>query len=427
MSGAVWRSRRFLSAPFMKQAGSARLFHVFQRPGYPWLWGSVLFDSTGRILEIMALGWLALLLTDSPFWVGMAAGARGLGTMSFGLFSGIMVDRWDRRRIVMASQALSLLAGLALGLLVLLDLIELWQLMVGAFFQGVSLALSMPGRNALTYDLVGRRALLNAMAANFVAFQVTRMVSPTVGGLLIDTVGVAGCYLLIVGAYGTGLLALLRVKAPPRQVQPHGRAWRQLVDLMVHVRHHSSVRSLVLMSVVMEVFAFSHMFMLPVFARDVLDVGGLGLGVLMTAFGVGALAASLFVALLGGTPAKGLLLVTAASGFGLFLILFSLSPWFILSVLLLTLVGACSAVFDTLLGTLLQILVPDELRGRLLGMYAFTFGLGPVGGVQAGAIAGVLGAPVAVGLGGILVLANALRLLPLGRRLRSEAEGKPAP
>ncbi|MBI4233528.1 MAG: MFS transporter [Chloroflexi bacterium] len=398
-------------------AEGPRFLLAFRHTGYPWFWGNVLAVSSASTLEVMAQGWLVLEITDSPLWVGIAAGLRGLSTLLFSLPGGVLADRVDRRRLLAVGQGVNGLVALALAMLTLTGAIQLWHILVAAFLYGTVMAMLWPARNALVFDLVGRRALLNANAANFMAMSAMRIVSPLAGGLLIAATGVSSAYFLICTAYAIALGLLVRV---PRQLGgPQGGqpVLGVLQGAIESAFRPGVLRSLLFMSLLTEVFGFSYHFMLPVMARDVLRVGASGLGLLTSAGGAGGLAATLLVASLGDVRWKGVLLVAAAAGFGLFLVLFAASPWFPLSLVLLGMAAAMAATYDTALGTLLQSIVPDRMRGRTMGLYVFTFGFTPLGGFQAGAIAGFLGAPIAIAVGGALVVANALRLLPLARQL----------
>ncbi|MFQ5861176.1 MAG: MFS transporter [Dehalococcoidia bacterium] len=401
----------------LKQAGQARLFHAFQHTGYPWFWVTILFGWSSWSVELLVQGWLVLELTDSPFWVGVAAALRGVGMLVTGIPGGTLADQLNRRTIIHITLVLNGAVALTLGLLVLSGRVELWHLLMGSLLTGMSTAVYMPTRNTLILDLVGKEALFNANAAGFLALHFTRLVSPAIGGLLIASVGPEACYFFIVATYGAASLSLLKVRVPRRVAQAREAIWSSIRYGLGYALKSPTLRSLLLLSAAVEVFAFSHMYLLPVMARDVLQVGPSGLGFLMSAGGLGALLASLTMAGLGDVQKKGVLLLLAAGGMGLFLLLFSASPWFLLSMVLMAAVWAAAVSYDIAMNTLLLSLATEEVRGRVMGLYLFTIGMNPVGGFQAGAIATLLGAPMAIAIGGGIVVVNAVRLLPLGRRL----------
>ena len=411
-----------LPAGGKKRAGAPRLFRAFDTRAYRWLWTDILLASMGRTAEMLAQGWLVLLVTDSALWVGVVSGLRGVGTVGFGFVGGVIVDRVDRRKALMGSQLFPAVVALTIGLLVMTDHIELWHLLVASVAQGMMQAVGMPARNALTYDVVGRRGLLNALALNMMAFNGSRIVGGLVAGVLIDTVGVEGVYFLMAAtmAGGVGVLLLMGGSYLPSGAREP--MWRNARDGLTYVWSNGPVRSLLLMSLLMEAFAFSYHVMLPVMARDELEVEGLGFGLLAAATGVGALVSTAMVAYLGDVRSKGRLVAVTGGGFGLFLVVFALTPLlpfsFVFAIVALLLVGAMSMAYDATMGALLQLLVPDAVRGRIMGLYVFTFGFTPLGGFVAGAVAGVLGAPIAIGLGGGIVVAYVLGHLKPTSRIR---------
>ena len=401
-----------------KQTALLRLFPAFSAPQFRWLWGNNVLASMGRSMEMLTLGWLVLIETDSPLWVGMVAGLRGMGQVGFGLFGGVIADRTDRRKALILAQCLVALAALLLGLLVVTDNIALWSILVVALLQGTLSAVAMPLNNALIFDTVGKERLLNAMAARITAFNLARIVGAVIAGTLITTVSVGGCYLFIAGTYFFSPLFLLLMRGTYRTATQQEPIWRNARQGVSYAWRSGPLRSLLLVSVLMETFAFSYHIMLPVMARDVLHVGASGLGYLSAAGGTGALMGALTVASLGDFRWKGPLMMITAGMAGLFLLLFALSPWFAVSLVLVACVGASLMTFDATIATLLQLLSSDVMRGRIMGLYALTFGFTPLGGFLAGAIAGILGAPLAVGLGGVIILLSAARMLQPMSRVR---------
>ena len=291
------------------------------------------------------------------------------------------------------------------------------------------MAVSMPARNALTFDIVGKERLVNALALNMMALNITRIVGALVAGILIDTVGMEVVYFMISGSLAVAgvFLAFMEGSYPPTGA--HEPVWRNAREGIVHVWHNRPVRSLLSLSLLMEGFAFSYHVMLPVMARDVLHVAGTGFGVLAAVGGIGALVSTAVVAYLGDFRSKGRMVIMTAGGFGLFLVLFALSPAlplsFAVALVALLLVGAMSMAYDTTMGALLQLLVPDEVRGRVMGLYVLTFGFTPLGGFVAGAVASLVGVPIAVGLGGGVVMGYVLgRVRPISRIREAETPAK---
>ena len=403
-----------------KQAGLSRLFLAFGSRSYRWLWANSVLASMGRMTEMLVQGWLVLLVTDSAFWVGASAGLRGVGTVGFGLIGGVIVDRMDRRKVLLGTQLLGAAVALAVVLLIIADMVQLWHLLVVAVLQGVMMAVAMPARNSLTYDIVGKERLVNALALNMMALNITRSVGALIAGIMIDSVGVGGVYLMISGtlALASVVLGFMGGDYPPTGA--HEPVWRNAREGVAYVWHNRPVRSLLSLSLLVEGFAFSFHVMLPVMARDVLHVGGTGFGVLASVGGIGALVSTAVVAYMGDFRSIARMVVMTAGGFGLFLVVFALSPVtpfsFAVALVALLLVGAMSMAYDTTMGALLQLLVPDAVRGRVMGLYVLTFGFTPLGGFFAGAVASFVGAPIAVGLGGGVVVGYVVgRVRPMSR------------
>ena len=399
-----------------------RSFLAFHSPGFRWLWANTVFDSIYRTVDIIAQGWLVLAITDSPFWVGAAASTRGVSMLLVSPFAGVLADRLDRRNLLRGLQAFqATIAGL-IAYLIIVDGLELWHIMLLSFLSGSALTLSMTVRWTLTMDLVGRSTLLNANAANFMAFSSVQIVSSAFGGWIMSVFGVGSAYLLIGASLAVAVVITFMVPSVATQERLRGSPWRDFRDGAALVLENPALRSMFYLATVMGLFAYSYNYLLPIMARDVLQVGATGLGFLASAGGIGSLVAILVVVNLGNIKAEGRLLVFGAMGFGAFLILFAASPWFLLSLVLVAAAKGCAMVYDSMITTLLQTNAPDQMRGRVMSSYALTFGVTPIGGLQAGAIAGVLGAPLAIGIGAAAVCAYSLRMTRLLSRFQREEE-----
>lgn len=358
---------------------------------------------------MLALGWLVLIETDSPFWVGMVAGLRGLGQVSFGVLGGVIADRIDRRSGLICTQGLIASIALVLGALILVGFINLWVILLLSFLQGLFMAFNMTLNNSLIGDVVGMRRLLNAMSARLTAFNVARLIGSALAGVIIVNAGIAECYIVLGSVSLFGSLLLFPVRSLNRitvETEPLLQNARKGVLFAVR---NPLLRSLLLMSVLMEMFGFSYHIMLPVIARDVLHVGASGLGLLGAFGGAGAIFGTIAVASLRDVTAKGVILVSTATFAGVFLICFAFSPWIIISLVLAGCIGAMLMAYDANMATLLQLLSPEDMRGRIMGIYAFTFGFTPLGGFLGGVLATIFGAPFAIAMGGGVITLYALR------------------
>ena len=383
----------------------------------------------GMVMFFMVHGWLALTLTDSPFWVGATAGMQGLGLLSSSIFVGVLVDRLDRVKLLAAGQILETAMLLGLAVLILSGHAQLWQVLVIGFLDGLAISVRMPARMALTLDLVGRERLLTATAANFAAMTIMGIAAPLLAGVVVSTADIGWAYVIMGAVYCAAALVLLglKVEAPRRgTVGETSSPWSDLKQGFRYVFTAPLVRALILMALVNEVFGWAHEPMLPVMARDELNVGAVGLGYLLAAASGGGLVATLVLSSLGDVKEKGRLLVGGHGGFGLFLVLFAASTWFPLSMALLALAYAVVVMYETAIITLLQTVVPDEMRGRVLSFQVFAWGFTGVSGFHTGAIASALGAPVAIAIGGGVLILNAARLAGRTSRFRGEVPAEEA-
>ena len=357
----------------------------------------------GTWMQNVAQGWLVLELTNSPFYVGLVSALGSLGVLVLTIYAGIVADRVNKHRLVILTQALSMLPAFALAVLVQTRSVTVWHVAGLAGFLGLVNAFDVPARQAFIVELVGKKDLMNAIALNSSAFNAARVVGPAVAGALIGALGVGVCFFLNGLSYLAVIAGLLAMRLPPYIPHPAPGSWAGLREVVAFIWSDRRVFALVILMGLLSVFGFPYLVMMPVFARDVLHRGATGYGVMMTAVGLGALAGALAIALFGHHIRKGPTLVFAGTSFGVLLVTFALSKLYALSVALLALTGGTMIVNNALANTLIQTIVPDELRGRLMGFYAFVFiGLAPIGSFQLGTLAEHIGTPAAVALGGAI-------------------------
>ena len=395
----------------------SRISLAFEVPGYTWLWLNALFTAATFTVETLSQGWLMLLLTNSPFWVGLAAGLRGASQAVFSIPSGSFADRMDRRRILIVTQGTGALGTLAIGILVLTHVIRPWHMFIYVIVAGAVYSANRPCVNGLIYDVVGEHRLLNASAFQSMAGSFCRIFGALAGGLIIDKLGVGDNNLLVSGCYLAGTAALLLLKSPPAIRRAPEPLFGAVAAGLRYALRTREVRYLLALSFMNESFGFSFFTMLPVMARDVLKVGGIGMGYLTAVSGMGQLAATLRIAVRGNEGSKGRMVVTAALGFGVFVTLFGLYPWFLASLVFAALIGYSASTYDSTMAAVMQLAAADRMRGRILGLYSFTLSLSPLGGLVTGTVATLLNTPVAVALSGGVVIAGALGLYPRLRAL----------
>ncbi|MBI4496452.1 MAG: MFS transporter [Chloroflexi bacterium] len=408
------------------RAARARLLVPFRYPGFGFYWGNTLLTSTGLWMEMVAQGWLIVELTDSPFMLGLVAGSQGLATVVVGAVGGVVADLVERRRLLMLVQGCRALIALVMAVLVGTEVVQIWHVALLALASGAANAVQAPTRHTLVYDLIGREHLAQAVAMNMTASNVMRIMGPAAGGLLVGYFGIAGCYGVVAACWllGSATIGFIRVKALPTPKADRS-VWHNLVEGLRYVRTQRLILLLLGTEVVADTFAFSHRFLVPFFARDILGVGAIGLGLLLSASGLGALLGAATIGAVSTERNRGQLLVACLFGFGVFLLLFSFSRWFPLSFLLLMGAGGMGTAFDSLMATILQMLIPDEFRGRVMGLYVLTWGMSPVGGFQSGTVAGLFGVPLAVGFGGLVAACVAVLLARLAPDLIEAGRASP--
>ncbi len=364
------------------------------------------FYVVGEVATFVAQGWLVLSLTeDSALWVGVASGIRGVGHIGFALIGGVMADR-IRRRTALAIVAL-FRAGIfaVLGLLIITGEIQLWHVMIIVFIQGSGDGLMAPFFNGLIYDTVGPNRLMNALAYILAVFHISWATGSIAAGHLMNTMGIGFAYSLASIFCLLSIIPLMLMRVSNVTQADREPIASNIVQGIHYVFQNKPLRVLLILSMLTEAFGFSYLIMLPVIAKTVLAVGPTGLGYLAAAGGIGSLIGTAVIAVLSEFGDKWKLLAIATMGAGVSILLFASSPWYGLSLILVGFIGLSLVTYDAAINTLIQTLSADNMRGRVLGLYGMTWGFTPAGGFVAGSVASVIGAPIAVGLGGIIILA----------------------
>jgi MFS family permease len=370
-------------------------------------WFGQLLSLTGTWMQSTAQGWLVLELTDSEFLLGLTTAAASLPVLLFTLYAGVVADRMDKRRIIVVAQAAAMVIALAMALLTDLGHITFGWILLLVLLLGTANAFEIPTRQSFFVDLVGKQDLTNAIALNSAAFNLTRILGPATAGFLIGSVGIAAAFYLNAASYLAVIAGLLLIRLPPFQrpqrVQTVLENMREGFGWIHANRLPSTLVGLIAAS---SVLAFPYVMLLPVFARDILQVGAPGLGALLSASGAGALAGGIALAAIGSRVRRGPLLLGASLVFAASVAAFALSSSFTLSMVLLAVAGFAMILNNATVNALLQSLVPDELRGRVMSVYVFMFlGMAPLGSLQAGALARWLGAPAALAIGAVALIA----------------------
>jgi MFS family permease len=369
---------------------------------------------SGTWMQNVALAWFVYELTRSPLAVGILTFCRFSPQTVFVLFAGVLADRVDNRRLVIATQAASMAVSIALAALALSGAARVWHLYLLALLAGIAQVFDSPGRHALVYQLVGRAELPNAIALNTSVFNASRIVGPGIAGLLIASVGVGACFALNAVSFIAVLAALLLMDT--RELHPVERPTERSSLLhgvregLAYARGNRRVRLVLLLVLVVGTLGVNNGVILPVLASE-LHAGPEVFGLLSATFGAGALLGALASASLGRASWK--VLLAGTTGFGAAMLLVTPQSTVAACAVFLLVAGTCFTLWSSNSNALLQLTAPDHLRGRVLSLYLFAFhGLAPAGGLLIGWLIEVGGTDLAFWVAGLSALAMAAFLLP---------------
>jgi MFS family permease len=382
----------------------ARTFRSLRHRDFRLLWFGVLGSLTGYWVHFVAQGWLVYELTGSAFLLGVVGAAGSLPSLLFALVGGVLADRVDRRRLLIVTRLFYAVLAALLTMLTATGLITVWQLAVIAFLAGTVLAFDMPTRQALVPSLVGGEDLPNAVALVGMAFNGTRVIGPAIAGTLLASLGATWCFALTVVGHVAMVIMLLLMRStpPPLRAARSLGVMRSLGEAFAYIWRTPRILGTLTIATVVSLFGMPYVTFLPIFAEEYLGVGAPGLGMLVTATGIGATASLLTLATAREVRHRGKLTLYGAGAFGLLVVAFALSRSFWLALILLALVGAMTSASFSSAATVLQGEVPDALRGRVMSVYILTWGLVPLGQLGLGALAEQTGVAVAVALGGLV-------------------------
>ena len=376
-------------------------------------------------MQITAQGWLILELTDSPFYLGLVGLVRAIPALAFTLIGGVIADRYDRRKILMVTQGSSALVALTLGILDLTGIVTVSMVLILAFLAALIMAVDNPTRQALVPDLVGRENLASAVGLNSAAWNGSSIIGPSMAGALVALAGTGAAFIL----NGLSFLAVLFavITMAPLAQRPRGKqgVLDNLKEGLSFILTDRRIWGIMLIIAIPTFFGRPIIQLMPSFARDVVEAGPEGLGVLLGVMGAGALAGALLVGRLVGSkwnPGTLLLLVTLMFGTGL--LLFSFSPWYASSLFILLFVGAGQTLFMGIANTMLQFTISEDMRGRVMSAYVLIpMGLMPLGSMVLGSLAEVIGVAMAFAIGAAIIMLFALLAWKLLPEVRSAASG----
>jgi MFS family permease len=417
MSIAVFAVRRVRANP---------VWRAFRHRNYRlWFVGQSI-SGIGTWMQMVAQSWLVLALTGDPFMIGVVAAAQYSPVLAFGLFGGLVADGLPKRRVLLATQSVFGACALLLWLLSATGAVQVWHVALVAFGFGLTNAIDMPVRNSFSVEMVGREDVSNAVALNSALFNAARIVGPAVAGLTIGAFGVSIAFLVNGLSYLAVIMALLlmrptELQSPPTIPRPAsvGAVLGSLAEGLGYVRRTPIVLLAVVLVGTVSTFGMNFTVLMPALARDVLGTDASGYGFLMSASGLGALAAALWIA--SARRSRQMLIGLGALLLGLMEIVLGFSRLYPLSLLAMLLVGFGSVSMTATANATVQLHVPDQLRGRVMSVYMTIFvGSTPIGSLIVGAIASRLGTDVAVSFGGAMSAVAAGYAIVRLRRIRAE-------
>lgn len=381
------------------------------------------FSHTGDFMQAMAQSWLVWTMTSSPFLLGLVGFCQAAPRLLLGAIGGAMVDRLDRRRLLLLTQNLAMIQAFVFWALVYFDLIRFWHVLFLVLFLGTVNTLNQTARQSLINNLVPREELMNAIALNSSVVNLSKVIGPSLGGLLISIIGVAGCLLVNAISFLAIIGSLLMMDLPHWQrAEGENPFWQEVSEGYDYIKTNSRVFSVLLLAYIVALIGSPYSRFLPVFASDILHAGPSGFGFLLAAPGLGAVLSGLYLASMGEIRRRGNFIFISVFAFSLFLILFSLARSMILSVLCLVMVGASHIAFRATANTTIQMETPPHLMGRILSLFLMDKGLWSFGTLFIGGLASLLGTPLAIAFSGLICALSASALLY--RRLQEREETK---
>lgn len=375
--------------------GALAKHDVFRR-----LWLASVASSIGQWMQSVALGWLAIEMTNSPAFVGIVTFAAGIPFVIVAPLGGSLIDRFDRRWMMLICQVLAFIIAVVLAIDVIGGFVQPWHLPVAAFLNGSLLALLSPTQQSLVPTLVPRSDLTNAIGLMSAGMNMSRVAGPSVAGVVIGAVGVGETFLIQAAAIAVSFVLVLGIVLPPRPARAAGS--QGVFDGIALIASRPDLRGLFILASIPTLLVFPYIGFLNVFARDILMIGAEGLGLLMAVSGSGAVVGSLLVASKGRSDGVGKLLLQMTVAYGLVIVVVAISRSLWLTLPFIFLGGLLGSATMSSNNAVLQHRVTDDVRGRVMGAYMLTWGLMPLGALPMGIVAAQIGTPAAVAAGAIL-------------------------
>ena len=408
------------------RAGGARLLNIppaLRYPKYRAYWFGALASVAGYQTLIFGQGWLTFELTGSPLYLGYIGLASATSSIALNLFGGVFADKLDKRRLIVITQLTTASLIFLLAVITLMEVVQVWHIILIAFVAGGVGAFDQPAQQALYPHLIDRNAIVSAVALDSAVWQGMRIVAPAAAGFVISMAGTATAFFLAGVGFVTMASVMLLLKVPRIESASGGNPIHDMIEGLKFIGGSTVFSFLIGMTFFNSFFGMAYMMMMPAFAVDVLKVGADGQGLLLGMTGIGSLAITMVMSSTSGSANRGPLIVGGSAVFGISIATFALTSLYVGSLplaLAMTLVmGIANSLYMISIRSSLQLLTPDSMRGRLMGFFGMTWSIMPLGAFQAGALAEFVGVPVAVAIGGALVTMFALGPALMNRQVRN--------
>ncbi len=383
------------------------------------LWLGAASSTIGTWVQKVAQNWLVLSLSGSAFYLGLDAFLGEAPILLFTLIGGVVADRYDRRYLLIASQIVQMACAFALMSLVLLDRVEIWHILALSFTSGTAQAFGGPAYQSLIPTLIPRADLPNAIALNSIQFNLARVIGPLVAGVTLAALGTAACFGLNGASFLAVIAALWMVRAPAHGTGPRSPMWTEMRSGLRFVKHEQTIVALTMLAFLATFLGLPLLTFLPVIAREVFHTGVGGYSVMMAWSGAGAVTGALVVAWMGKFPGMGRLLLIVQAVFAILVAAFAFSPVLWLSNVLLFFAGSALIIVFSLTTSLVQLIAPDDMRGRVMSIYMVAFRGGmPLGSLASGYFAAQSSAPTVLAVNAVLLLIVTIVFMGRDRGIR---------
>ena len=399
-----------------------RLPPALRYPLYRRYWLGTLASVSGWQMMFVAESWLAYDLTGSPLYLGYVGVAAAVPAIVLNLVGGVVADRVDKRMLILLAQAVMTVVLGILGTLTVTEHIQPWHLITAAFITGSFGAFEQPAREALYPHLIERKVMASAVALDAAIWQGTRIAAPALAGVVIATVGTAAVFFAATAGFLLMCFVAVTLPAPPIVSGRSGSALQDMAIGLSFIRQEPVFKFLISMTFFNSFFGMSFLVLMPIFAKDILEVGASGQGVLLSVSGIGSLSTTLLIGTLGMPRRVGMAIAGGAVIYGLAICAFALSSEYLgsypLAIGIMIVLGAVNSMYMVSIMSTLQLMTPDHMRGRVMGFYGMTWSIYPLGGMQSSAVAYAIGAPLAATVGGAAVALFAFGPALLNARIR---------